>query len=138
MGHEVNRSKNKGTAAETAVVRYLRDNGYPLAERRALAGKEDLGDILLCPGMIAEVKAHATVTDLQIERWQAETFRERVNSNASEAWLVVKRPGKGQPEHWMCWYIDDHGHWVMQWLGDAVIKFRDLGWGDPIEDTHPV
>ena len=37
----VNRSKNIGTAGETAVVRYLRDcGGWPNAERRALAGSE--------------------------------------------------------------------------------------------------
>ena len=33
-----NRSKAIGTAAETAVVRYLAAHGFPAAERRALHG----------------------------------------------------------------------------------------------------
>jgi hypothetical protein len=52
-----NRSKNIGTAAETAVVKAARAYGFPGAERRALHGSTDLGDILLCPGVIVEVKA---------------------------------------------------------------------------------
>ena len=33
----VNKPKRIGTAAETAVTRYARTNGFELAERRALA-----------------------------------------------------------------------------------------------------
>lgn len=33
-----NRSKNKGTAGETAVVRVARANGFPLADRLTLGG----------------------------------------------------------------------------------------------------
>lgn len=32
----MNRSKQKGTAHETAVVRWLQSNGHPNAERRTL------------------------------------------------------------------------------------------------------
>ena len=37
-----NRPKAIGTAAETAVVRYLAAHGFPAAERRALHGARDL------------------------------------------------------------------------------------------------
>ena len=50
------RPKDIGTAAETAVVRFLRDNGFPLAERRALHGSTDRGDITGTPGLVWEVK----------------------------------------------------------------------------------
>lgn len=38
-----NRPKAIGTAAETAVVRYLAAHGFPAAERRALHGATDHG-----------------------------------------------------------------------------------------------
>ncbi len=41
----MSRSKQKGTAFESALVEYLNENGYPEAERRALQGAEDKGDI---------------------------------------------------------------------------------------------
>ena len=44
-----NRPKAIGTAAETAVVRYLAAHGFPAAERRALHGATDLGDITGTP-----------------------------------------------------------------------------------------
>lgn len=46
-----NRPKAIGTAAETAVVRYLAAHGFPAAERRALHGATDLGDITGTPGL---------------------------------------------------------------------------------------
>lgn len=45
-----NRPKQRGTAAETAVLRYVRDRGYPWAHRLALTGNADQGDISLLPG----------------------------------------------------------------------------------------
>jgi hypothetical protein len=93
-----NRSKNIGTAGETAVVKYLRRTGFPEAERRALAGQQDKGDILVCPGIIAEVKAGYAAekaSDHQLRLWVQETERERVNADAEHAFLVVKRLGHG-------------------------------------------
>ena len=46
----VNRSKQRGTAAETAVLRHVRTHGFPWAERLALSGNADQGDISLLPG----------------------------------------------------------------------------------------
>ena len=41
----VNKPKILGTQWETDVVRYLQAHGAPLAERRALSGPVDKGDI---------------------------------------------------------------------------------------------
>ena len=57
----MNKPKRIGTAAETAVTRYARTAGFPLAERRALAGGADLGDILLAPGVIVGVILEMTL-----------------------------------------------------------------------------
>src|SRR5690606_27104000 len=56
-GGRMSRSKDIGTRAETAVVRYLRANGFEHAERRALRGRQDAGDITGTPGICWEVKA---------------------------------------------------------------------------------
>src|SRR5690606_4660297 len=49
--------RDTGTRAETAVVRYRRDHGWPHAERRALRGNQDAGDITGTPGVCWSVKA---------------------------------------------------------------------------------
>ena len=55
-----NRSKDTGTNAETAVATYLRSTGYfPNAERRALAGAYDRGDLTGIGDLVIEVKAGA-------------------------------------------------------------------------------
>lgn len=88
----MSRSKAKGTAAETAVVGWLRDNGWPHAERRALSGAADKGDIAGVPGMCIEVKNAARY---DIPDWLKETATEGVSANADHAVLVVKPKGVG-------------------------------------------
>ena len=93
-----NKSKEKGTAAETAVVRVLRTHGFPHAERRTLKGIYDQGDITGCIGLCFEVKggdAAKNASDNQITAWLAETETERVNAGADIGILVVQRRGIG-------------------------------------------
>lgn len=124
-----NRSKATGTAFESAVVKYLRANGFGQAERRALRGRDDVGDILVCPGMIAECKAWATFTDGNIADWQAETWREMQAANASIGLLIVKRPRKAVADSW-CYFRGEWGYWYCQNLKDGVERLRLCGWGD--------
>lgn len=94
------RPKDIGTAAETAVVRYLQANGWPSAERRALRGGSDAGDITGTPGVCWEVKARGrTVSDAQIADWLAETETERRNAGADVGVLVVRR-AYARPDYW--------------------------------------
>src|SRR5881392_1526987 len=85
-------SHAKGTKAETAIVGWLREQGRPSVERRALQGTRDRGDIAGVPGVVWEVKAGAR---LEIPRWLAETETERLNDNAAVGLLVVKPKGVG-------------------------------------------
>lgn len=93
-----NRSKDKGTKFETAVVRYLRvmleDDRI---ERRALHGSHDMGDIhgLRCHGYegIAECKDYKEWARADLDRWKAQTIAERDNADAGFALLVVHRRG---------------------------------------------
>lgn len=101
------RSKQKGTTAEREVVRYLQ-NWWPTAERRALSGNKDKGDVAGIPGVVVEVKAAKTQ---QLAVWRRETWAEMENAGAVHCMLVVKRPYKA----------------VWQW--DAYIPNVLLPWG---------
>jgi hypothetical protein len=103
----VNKPRIKGTNAETAVVRYLREHGHPHAERRSLRGNEDWGDITGTPGVCWEVKAAKT---LALAGWLRETERERVASRSEFGILVIKpvRMGATRTDQW--WAAMYRGH----------------------------
>jgi Holliday junction resolvase len=116
----VSASKAKGTAAETAVVRFLQANGYPHAERRALAGAQDRGDIAGIPGLVIEVKNERA---MKLAAWIAEADAERYNlparpgmAEASVVWH--KRRGKTDP-----------GDWYVTMTGWAFLAFLEE-WAD--------
>jgi hypothetical protein len=89
----MNKPREKGTMAESAVVGHLRENGFPYAERRSLKGSLDQGDVTGTPGLCWEVK-YAN-GGLRLGTWMAETALEKLNSFAEHAILVVKPPSLG-------------------------------------------
>lgn len=103
----MSKSKQKGTAAETAVVKALQRLGWPHVERRALQGAEDKGDISGIPGVCFEVKDAKT---WQVSGWLQETLEERANAKATHGILVIKLPGVGHSnaEKWLTVMDDDH------------------------------
>lgn len=121
----MSKAKQKGTAAETALVRFLQGQGFPGAERRALGGGgagEDLGDITGIPALCMEVKNHATY---KIPAWIKETEIERQNAKADFGILVVKPNGIGMtPDKVGQWW----GIMPMQMMMNLL---RDAGYGDP-------
>src|SRR5688572_23748165 len=86
--------------AESAVVAYLRGNGWLYAERRALQGSLDKGDVTGTPGLVWEVK-YAN-GGIRMAAWVAETEVERLNAGADYGLLVVKPAALGakQTERW--------------------------------------
>lgn len=148
-----NPSKQKGTAAETAVVRWSRANGFPGADRQPLRGNRDAGDINLCPGIVLEVKNHAGVastgqpTKLTLATWMAQAELERVNAGAAHCPLVVKRAGTSDVGRWFA-YLPVWS--FAELLGAPLVNFTDrdeplctsldtlakilrfVGYGDPI------
>lgn len=121
----MSKAKQKGTAAETALVRFLQGQGFPGAERRALGGGgvgEDLGDITGIPALCMEVKNHATY---KIPAWLKETEIERQNAKADFGILVVKPNKVGMtPDKVGQWW----GIMPMQMMMDLL---REAGYGDP-------
>lgn len=91
MGSEVSKAKDKGTYAESLVVKHLKNNGWADAHRSALAGVNDIGDIVT-PGITWQVKNQNT---LHIPQWLRETRTQR--DVAGNAWgvLVAKPAGVG-------------------------------------------
>lgn len=84
----MNASKRAGTAFESAVVGYLQEHGFPYAERRALRGTKDCGDIAGVPGVVIECKATRSI-DLATAMNEAEA--ERCNAEAELGVAVIKR-----------------------------------------------
>lgn len=90
----MSKSRATGTQAETAVVRYLQ-NWWPAAERRALSGNKDKGDVAGMPGICVEIKA---AKKQLIGPWKRETLTEMENAGVGLCMLVVKRPYKSVAE----------------------------------------
>lgn len=93
----MNRPRRKGTAAETALVTWFVDHGFPFAERRALHGTADKGDVAGIPGVVIEVK---NCESLALAAWLEEARQEATNAGASVFAVVHKRRGKGDPGQW--------------------------------------
>jgi hypothetical protein len=141
------RPKDIGTVAETAVVRVLQRSGFPHAERRALRGAYDCGDVTGIPGVAVEIKggkAAKRASDAQIEAWLDETEAERINARADIGLLVVQRAGVGAPNAHRWWaYTRTGAHGlvianvasitVRMHLGDAITLLRRYGYGEPLE-----
>lgn len=109
----MSKSKNIGTKAETAVVNWGVASGFfPVAERLALRGTQDHGDVRLRPGLIAEIKSGKTAEKAShglILKWLEECDAEARNSGCY-VFLVVKRAGKGDAQ-------------VGSWLAVTRMKF---------------
>lgn len=125
-----NPSKAKGTRAETKVVRYLVDHGIH-AERKALAGSTDKGDLrmLLKDGteVTLEVKAGKQTSNYSrsmMSEWREQTLVESINSGCPAMLVIVRyRRAFADTEVWMPnnqW--GGQPGWTMVYLDDFVRK----------------
>lgn len=80
-------NKDKGTAAEREVVKYLRSKYWPYAERRALTGRLDRGDVTGVLGVVIQVK---DVQQKKLGTWFEEVQVQAANDGGSVAVLVVR------------------------------------------------
>lgn len=112
------KAKAKGTSAETAIVEFMKVNGFPYAERRTTNGANDRGDINISPDVAIEVKNCKT---MDLAGWVDEAITEGENANA---WLTAvwhKRMRKGQPGDW---YVTMDGAMFMSLL--QLLKEKEL------------
>jgi hypothetical protein len=110
----VSASRAKGTGAETAVVNYLRDNGFPHVERRAQAGTLDRGDIAGVIGTVIEVK---NCSRTELAEWVKEANREAGHDGATYGVVWHKRRGYSNPAGW---FVTMDGHTFTQLLRAAL------------------
>lgn len=150
-----NPPKQKGTWGETHAAKWFRVNGFPGADRKALKGNGDQGDLDLCPGVIAEIKNVKLTTGVpakaQLTKWMAEAEAERANAGASLCPLIVKRPGTQDVGQWFAYLPMEEfvhlqarqGEWGTPWsdYGPAMVDvatlaliLRNAGYGTPLED----
>ena len=105
-----NPSKRKGTTAETALLRWLHDNGHPDALRNPPAGSKDVGDLetlAYCNEAGHYVRCTIEVKHYSAERMStalangtAELEVEKANAGTAHGVLVVRRPGVTDPSRW--------------------------------------
>jgi Holliday junction resolvase len=97
-GSAVSQQKAKGTAAERATVEWLRQHGWLEAERRALSGSADRGDVAgVHPDWVGEVKNHRSH---DLGGWIKELAAEKRNAGAAHGALIVKKRGTTNPGDW--------------------------------------
>jgi hypothetical protein len=87
-----NRSKQKGTGFENLVVEFLNSKKIP-CERRALAGNNDKGDVLIyaSPSVVVECKAEAK---FDLASYLKELAVELENSGGDFGFVALKAPRK--------------------------------------------
>lgn len=111
----MSKAKQKGTAAETAVVNWLIGKGRTHVERRSLNGSSDRGDIAGLPGVVIEVKNHAR---MELSQWLSELEVEIANDKAETGVVIHKKKGTTDVGKWYAtmpvqmWYtlIDEVGY----------------------------
>ena len=128
----MSRPRDIGTKAESAVVAVLCANGFDTAERSALHGNRDQGDITGTP-VCWEVKGGHTAeqaSDGQVLAWMAELDTECVNKGADLGVLVMKRKGvgHGNAERW----------WAVMWLHDIADATSAVHWSLEMPQSLPV
>jgi hypothetical protein len=114
----MSRSKQKGTAWETAICRYLAEHGFPWVERRTLSGPQDRGDIAGVPGWVIEAKNCASMA---LSGWIDEAIAEQANAGADYAAVWHHRRGRSSP-----------GDGYVTMTGATFARLiRQAGYGDP-------
>ena len=143
----MNRSKAKGTAAESAVRDEALGRGLA-AVRVAQAGTADHGDVWIAHGrVVVEVKAGDaahTASLNQIRAWYAEANTEAARvPQADMAVLVVKRKGTQQARDWRAFTsLADYAHVMGRgepyplWAADG--RVIELTYGDLLDDLGAV
>lgn len=122
-----NKSKQKGTKAETNVVKFLEGNGIK-AERKALHGSNDLGDVHVSGNieMILEVKAGKQTENpnrTQIEEWMRQARTEGDNAELPVA-LVVVRYRRAIKDANVYYYDKVADYWVFMYLDEFIDKLK--------------
>jgi hypothetical protein len=118
----MSKQKQKGTKAESDVVKWGHKHGFFQADRLALTGSKDRGDVRITEAIMVQVKDGYTdrrePTDYLIGLWLDELGRQQRIGGYYIALLVHKRYGKADPDDWR-WYME--GQTFMRLMGHDAI-----------------
>lgn len=134
----MSKAKQIGTAAETAVRKYLLSAGYSELEahRNVLKGTNDEGDVWLrepLRGLIVfEIKGGKAAKEAsygQIEKWFQEAELEKTNAKGRFGFLVTQRAGVGAPRAGEWWAYAKLGDIIelrnhLPALDDTLVRIR--------------
>ena len=96
----MSKQRDKGTKLESQVVKYLRSKlPFQEIERKALSGSKDQGDIrgFRIRGLKCVIECK-NCKKFELSKWMDEAEEERANADAEFAFVVFKRPGKGEAQ----------------------------------------
>lgn len=91
-----NRMKSMGTTHETAIVTWLRDHGWPWADKKRQAGAQDRGDVQVSeriPFVIEAKTAKSTTDRASLGTFVKELVVEVDNAGAESGAVVFKKKG---------------------------------------------
>ena len=110
----MSRSRAKGTAWESRIVEALREAGFAGAERRALNGARDRGDIAGVIGTVIEAK---DCQRTELAAWVDEADKEAANDGARYGVVWHHRRGRSAPA---AGFVTMSGHTFLLLLKDAL------------------
>lgn len=99
----MNRSKAKGTAFETEVVKIFHDWDFAQAERRSLKGSKDAGDIAGVSDWAFEVK---NCKQMCLAGWMEELVVEMNNAGVPYGAVIHKRVRKSAQRAYVTMELD--------------------------------
>ena len=89
-------AKQAGTSWESAIRDYLKERGWPHAERRARTGAKDQGDLTGVIGVCIEAK---NTNRIELAGFLDQAIEEGIHARADVSAAWIKRRGKTSPEH---------------------------------------
>lgn len=104
-------SRQKGTAFETAVCRYLSEEHSLPVERRALRGARDCGDVAGLPGFVLELK---NCKRSELAAWMDEALVEAANDGAPYYAVIHKRRGKNVSQAYVSLPLEIFAAWYRE------------------------
>lgn len=134
-----NRNKAKGTKAETAVVKFLKQHGVS-AERKVLKGNKDEGDVrAVIDGVeyLFEIKAGkqtANPNRTQLTEWIRQSTVEAANAGIDpcNAFLIVVRFNRQlkDADVYRAYWDYSSGQEIVGWMHMYLDRFADGGYNE--------
>lgn len=104
-------AKRRGAKFEQDVVDYLREHGFPDAERRVMGGANDRGDIAGVRGWTLEVKA---TQRFDVGEAMTEAHKEARNAGCVDYAVIRKRRMRGTDEAYVVLPLRSFAHWIRE------------------------